>query len=318
MRRVRFHSHGDPEVLRVEEAEAPVPGPGDLLVRPEAIGVTLPMVRRVRGGGPLPGLPGDELAGEVVALGPGTTGFAAGDRIAALGHPGAYAELALAPARMASRVPDGVGAAQAVALVRGGHVALAALDTAALRDGESVLITAAAGATGHLAVQLAALQGASRVVAAVSTPEKAAFARALGADEAVTYDQESWGAPVDVVLDGAGGDLLPRALGALTPGGRLIHFSSGGGTLLAHDLLAGAKTVTGMTMRRFATTRPERYAEHRARLWELAASGRLRATIHAELPLSDAAAAHRLIEARANLGKVVLRPDAAWSSEAAG
>ncbi|MFF9478750.1 zinc-binding alcohol dehydrogenase family protein [Streptomyces sp. NPDC014733] len=310
MRRIRHDIHGGPEVLRVEEAEPPVPGPGELLVRTEAIGVTLPTVRRVRGGAPLPGLPGDEVAGEVVALGPDVTGFAVGDRIASFGLPGAYAELARTPAAFASRLPDGVSAAQAVALIRGGHVALAALDTAAPRGDESVLITAAAGATGHLAVQLAKARGVPRVVAAVGTPEKAEFVRALGADEAVVHGQESWGAPVDVVLDGAGGDLLPRALGALAPGGRLIHFSSGGGTLAAYDLLAGAKTVTGLTMRHFAATRPERYAHHRAQLWEWASSGRLRAVIHAELPLSGAATAHRLMEARANLGKIVLRPDA--------
>ncbi|MEU5211579.1 zinc-binding dehydrogenase [Streptomyces sp. NPDC020742] len=309
MRRVRFHAYGGPEVLRVEEAEAPVPGPGELLVRTEAIGVTLPNVRRVRSGGdPLPAVPGGEVAGEVVALGPGVTGFAPGDRVTSLTLTGSYTELALAPAFFTSRIPDGASAVQAVALVRSGQVALAALSTAAPRDTESVLITGAASATGHLAVQLAKLQGVSRVVAAVGSATKAEFLRGLGADEVVTYDQESWGEPVDIVLDGVGGELLPRALGALAEGGRLIFFNSGGGTVPAYELLAGSKTITGLTMRRFSTVHRERYERHREQLWELAGSGRLRVAVHAELPLDEAAKAHEIIEARANLGKVVLRP----------
>ncbi|WP_414504155.1 quinone oxidoreductase family protein [Streptomyces sp. NEAU-L66] len=314
MRRVRFHSYGGPDVLRVEEtAEEPVPGPGELLVRTEAIGVTLPCVRRVRGDGngggdPLPSMPGGEIAGTVVALGPDVTGFAPGDRVTSLTFTGSYTELALAPAFLASRIPDGASAVEAVALVRSGHVALAALSTAAPRGAESVLITGAAGATGHLAVQLAKLQGVPRVVAAVSSAAKAEFLRGLGADEVVTYDQESWGAPADIVLDGVGGELLPRALAALAPGGRLIFFNSGGGTVPAYELLAGDKTITGLTMRRFSTVQRELYEEHRAQLWELAGSGRLRAAVHAELPLDEATKAHEIIEARANLGKVVLRP----------
>lgn len=313
MRRVRFHAYGGPEVLRVEEAEAPVPGPGELLVRTEAIGVTLPCVRRVRGDGkgggdPLPGTPGGEIAGEVVALGPEVTGFAIGDRVTSLTLTGSYTELALAPAFLASRIPEGASAVEAVALVRSGHVALAALTTAAPRGTESVLITGAASGTGHLAVQLAGLQGVPRVVAAVGSAAKAEFLYALGADEVVTYDQDSWGEPVDIVLDGVGGELLPRALAALTEGGRLVFFNSGGGTVPAHELLAGSKTVTGLTMRRFAAVHRELYERHRAQLWELARSGRLRAAVHAELPLDEAAKAHEIIEARANLGKVVLRP----------
>ncbi|AZS75169.1 NADPH:quinone reductase [Streptomyces lydicus] len=314
MRRVRFHSYGGPDVLRVEEtAEEPVPGPGELLVRTEAIGVTLPCVRRVRGDGngggdPLPSMPGGEIAGTVVALGPDVTGFTLGDRVTSLTFTGSYTELALAPAFLASRIPDGASAVEAVALVRSGHVALAALSTTAPRGAESVLITGAAGGAGHLAVQLAKLQGVPRVVAAVSSAAKAEFLRGLGADEVVTYDQESWGAPADIVLDGVGGELLPRALAALAPGGRLIFFNSGDGTVPAYALLAGDKTITGLTMRHFSTVHRELYEEHRAQLWELAGSGRLRAAVHAELPLDEAAKAHEIIEARANLGKVVLRP----------
>ncbi|MCZ4102757.1 quinone oxidoreductase family protein [Streptomyces sp. H39-C1] len=311
MRRVRFYEYGGPEVLRVEEAEEPTAGPGELLVRTEAIGVTLPSVRKVRGEGggtPLPGILGGEVAGEVVALGPGVTDFAVGDRVTSLTFTGSYTELAVAPAVMASRLPDGASAVRAVALVRGGQVALAALATARTAPAESVLITGAASGVGHLAVQLARIQGVQRIVAAVSSPAKADFLRAQGADEVVLYDSENWGEPVDVVLDGVGGDLLPRAVAALAPGGRMVFFGSGGGTVSAFDLLAGAKTITGLTMERFSTTQRELYDRHGELLWELALSGRLRPAVHAEIPLAEVARAHEIIEARANRGKVVLIP----------
>lgn len=311
MRVVRFHQYGGPEVLRLEQAPEPRPGPGQLLVRAEAIGVTLPAIRKVRGEGGRGALPaglGGEVAGRVVAVGPQVTDYAIDDRITALAFADAYADLVVVPTLTASRVPDHADFTQAVALVRSGHVALAALATAGLSQAESVLITGAASGVGHLAVQLAKSQGVRRVVAAVSTAGKADFLRQLGADEVVTYRDERWAEPVDVVLDAVGGELLPRAVAALRPGGRLIFFNSGGGTVAAFDLLAGSKTITGLTMARFATTRRELYDRHHRQLWHLHQSGQLRAAIHAEIALSDAAEAHKIIEARANCGKVVLLP----------
>ncbi|MET1075321.1 MAG: NADP-dependent oxidoreductase, partial [Umezawaea sp.] len=223
MRRVRFYEYGGPEVLRLEQAPMPEPGPGELLVRTEAIGVTLPSVRKVRGEGdraPLPGVLGGEIAGHIIAVGPRVTGFTVGDRVTSLTFTGSYADVVLAPAHMASLIPDDAGCVQAVALVRSGHVALGALSVAGVTPAESVLITGAASGVGHLAVQLAKIQGVERVVAAVSSPGKADFLHGLGADEVVVYDSDHWGDPVDVVLDGVGGELLTRAVAALRPGGR--------------------------------------------------------------------------------------------------
>ncbi len=311
MRTIRFHQYGGPEVLRLEQVAEPEPGPGQLLISTEAIGVTLPAVRKVRGEGaraPLPATLGGEVAGRVIAIGPQVTDYEVGDRVAALAFTGAYADVVVAPTLTASRIPDHADCVQAVALVRSGHVALAALATAAVTPAESVLLTGAAGGVGHLAVQLAKIQGIKRVVAAVSTADKADFVRDLGADEVVTYQDEHWAEPVDVVLDAVGGDLLPRAVAALRPGGRLIFFNSGGGTVPAFDLLAGSKTITGLTMARLATTQREVYSRHHQQLWHLHRSGQLRAAVHAEIPLSDAATAHEIIEARSNRGKVILRP----------
>ncbi|NGO70743.1 quinone oxidoreductase family protein [Streptomyces boncukensis] len=307
MRRIR-HISGN---LTLEDAPVPAPGPGELLVRTEAIGVTLPVVRKLReAGGSAPEPIGGEIAGTVAAVGPDVTEYAPGDRVTGLCFGDAYAEAAVLHTAMASAVPQGARAGDAVALVRGGVVALGALEAAGPRPGESALITAAAGGAGHLAVQLARTRGAARVVAAVSDPAaKGDFLRDLGADEVVAYDApEGWPGPFDYVLDAVGGDLLTPAVRALRDGGRLVAYSSGGGTLSAYDLLVGGRTVTGFQIARIARDHPETYAAWRDELWGLFADGALRPAAAAEFPLTRAAEAHALIDHRVNLGRVVLTP----------
>ncbi|MGW1214110.1 quinone oxidoreductase family protein [Streptomyces sp. NPDC002499] len=304
MRRVRYESTGGP--LFLEDAPAPEPGPGELLVRSEAIGVTLPVVRKVtEAAEPIP--LGGEIAGEVVAVGAGVTRFGAGDRVTGLCFGHGYADFALLHEAMTSPIPETASAVDAVALVRSGLVALGALAAAHPEPGESALVTAAASGVGHLAVQLARVRGATRVVTAVSDPGKAHFVRSLGADEVIAYADESWGEPVDYALDAVGGELLTPAIGALAPGGRLVAYSSGGGTIQAYDLLVGAKSVIGFQMARIARGRPELYERWRRELWALFAAGALRPAVHGEFALEDAAKAHAVIESRGNLGKVVLR-----------
>ena len=310
MRRVRYESTGGP--LFLEEAPVPAPGPGELLVRTEAIGVTLPVVRKVtEAAEPIP--LGGEVAGEVVAVGQDVTRFRAGERVTGLCFGHGYADFAVLHEAMASPVPDSASASavDAVALVRSGLVALGALDAARPEPGEAVLITAAASGVGHLAVQLARARGAGRVVGAVSDPAKGDFVRAQGADEVITYDQldrPGWGDPVDYVLDAVGGELLTPAVAALAPGGRLVAYSSGGGTIQAYDLLVGAKSVIGFQMARIARGKPELYQRWRQELWRLFAEGALKPSVHGEFALAEAAKAHEVIESRRNLGKVVLRP----------
>ncbi|ANH94330.1 MULTISPECIES: zinc-binding dehydrogenase [unclassified Streptomyces] len=305
MRRVRYESAGGP--LLLEEAPVPEPGRGEVLVRCEAVGVTLPVVRKVtEAAEPVP--LGGEIAGEVAAVGADVTRFRPGDRVTGLCFGHGYADFAVLHEAMASPVPEGAGAVDAVALVRSGLVALGALAAARPEPGESVLVTAAAGGVGHLAVQLARVRGAGRVVGAVSGPAKADFVRSLGADEVVLYADGSWGEPVDYALDAVGGDLLTPALAALAPGGRLVAYSSGGGTVQAYDLLVGAKSVIGFQMARIARGEPELYERWRQELWRLFEEGRIRPAVHAEFALPDAAKAHEAIMSRGNLGKVVLRP----------
>ncbi|MFE7270431.1 zinc-binding alcohol dehydrogenase family protein [Streptomyces sp. NPDC057623] len=305
MRRVRYDSTGGP--LFLEQAPVPEPGPGELLVRCEAIGVTLPVVRKVtEAAEPVP--LGGEIAGGVVAVGAGVSRFGAGDRVTGLCFGHGYADYALLHEAMASPIPETATATDAVALVRSGLVALGALEAARPESGEAALVTAAASGVGQLAVQLARARGAGRVVGAVSDPAKADFVLGLGADEAVVYTDDDWGVPVDYVLDAVGGDLLTAALAALVPGGRLVAYSSGGGTIRAYDLLVGAKSVVGFQMARIAREEPELYERWRRELWKLFTEGVLTPAVHGVFALGEAAAAHAAIEARANRGKVVLRP----------
>ncbi|GHG86864.1 quinone oxidoreductase family protein [Streptomyces lanatus] len=305
MRRVRYDSTGGP--LFLEEAPVPTPGPGELLVRCEAIGVTLPVVRKVtEAAEPVP--LGGEIAGEVMAVGPGTGRFRVGDRVTGLCFGHGYADQALLHEGMASPIPGRASAVDAVALVRSGLVALGALEAARPRKGEAALVTAAASGVGHLAVQLARVRGAGRVVGAVSDAGKADFVRSVGADEVVTYEEESWGEPVDYALDGVGGEILTPAVVALTAGGRLVAYSSGGGTIRAYDLLVGAKSVIGFQMARIARGEPELYERWRQELWRLFEEGAVKPAVHGEFTLEEAAEAHAAVESRVNRGKVVLHP----------
>ncbi|WP_371501437.1 zinc-binding dehydrogenase [Kitasatospora sp. NBC_00374] len=309
MRKISLHAYRGPAGLRLAEAPEPVAGPGELVVRMEAAGVTLPVLKVLRGHGeaPLPHTPGGDLVGRVVAVGAGVEGHRVGDRVGGVAFEGLYADLVAVPAALVAPVPEQVPAADALAVVRGGVVALAALRAGRLAAGESVLITAAAGGVGHLAVQLAKALGAGRVVAAAGSPDKAGFLRGLGADQVVGYDDLDRIGPVDLAVDGVGGEVVRRAAGALVPFGRLVVNSGAGGTLDAGALLRGMHTAVGLSMAQLARLRPELIERYRAELWELLAAGRIRPRC-VVLPLAQTARAVELLESRANLGKVVLVP----------
>ncbi|HLH59804.1 MAG TPA: zinc-binding dehydrogenase [Streptosporangiaceae bacterium] len=301
MRKVLFRAGRPAEVV---EAPVPVPGPGQLLVCTEAVGVGVGLVRMLEAGGVV--RPGAEMVGTVAAAGPDAAGFEAGDRVGGVVFEDAHAELVLADPRLVSHVPAEVDAAAAVALVRGGLIALSALRAGRVTPGESVLVTAAASGTGHLAVQLARALGAARVVAAAGSADKAGFARQCGADEVVTYSQPSWGDPVDLVLDGVGGELVQRGVDTLAPFGRLVAFSAGGGTVDAGSLLGELKSVTGFSIGLVSRTWPDLVTQRRAELWDLLAAGRLNPK-YVDLPLGEITKAIDLVATRSNLGRVVLR-----------
>ncbi|MFE3188880.1 zinc-binding alcohol dehydrogenase family protein [Nocardia sp. NPDC059240] len=298
MHKIQF-SGSRPVIAEVAE---PIPGPGQLLVRTELVGVHVGLLRMLqRGDG---GPDGGEIVGSVVAAGPDLPDWV-GKRVGGVVFEGAYGEYALAMPQLVSEIPAGVSAADALTLVRGGVIALGLLRTACFTAGESVLVTGAASGVGHLAVQLAATLGASRVIAAVSTGDKADFLRECGADGVVTYD-ETWTEKVDIVLDGVGADMVQRGVETLAPHGRLIAFSAYGGSVDANTLLGELKTVTGFSIGLLSRTRTDLLDAWRAELWELLAAGRIRPR-HTVFPPAEMAAAIDLVATRRNLGRVAVR-----------
>jgi NADPH:quinone reductase-like Zn-dependent oxidoreductase len=301
MRKVFFPAGGQ---ARIAEAAVPVPGRGQLLVSTEAVGVGVGLVRMLAAGDEV--RPGGEVVGTVVAVGPDVAGFEVGDRVGGVVFEDVYADIVLADPRLVSHVPAEADAATALALVRGGLIALSTLRAGHVEPGESVLVTAAASGTGHLAVQLAKALGAARVVAAVGSADKAGFARQCGADEVVTYSRPSWGDPVDLVLDGVGGDFVQRGVDTLAPFGRLVAFSAGGGTVDAGSLLGGLKSVIGFSIGLVSRTQPDLVIQRRTELWDLLAAGRLDPRF-VDFPLEEISRAIDLVTTRSNLGRVVLR-----------
>ncbi|MGQ4598092.1 zinc-binding dehydrogenase [Nocardia sp. R6R-6] len=302
MRKFRFS--GRPEPVEVQR---PVPGPGQLLVRTQLVGVHLGLVRMLRAGNASE--PGGEMVGTVVDIGPDVPGTWLGKRVGGVVFEGVYAEYVLAAPALVTELPADVDAADGLALVRGGLVAMGAVRSGGSIAGRSVLITAAASGSGHLGVQIARALGGMRVVGAVGAVDKAEFVRECGADAVVAYD-DRWDERFDVIVDGVGGSLVPRAVEALAPRGRLVVYSAGGGSVEVGSLLVDLKTVTGFSMGLLARTQPELIESYRSQLWKLLADGVIRPhhTVFAVDHLDEAIAS---IEERRNVGRVVLRMDAA-------
>ncbi|BCJ61877.1 quinone oxidoreductase family protein [Micromonospora endophytica] len=326
MRAVRIHEYGPPDVLQVEDVPAPRPGPDQVLISVEAIGVGFAQtqMRRDIFAAPMwqPSFPivlGGDLIGVVAEVGARVTGIAVGDRVGAYTLHGAYAEQAVVNADTLLPVPSGLDAAQATVLPSSGPIAAGTIGTAPLAQGESVLVHAASGGIGHISVQLARLAGAGLVIATAGGPEKAAFVEGLGADVVVDYTSADWadqvraatdGRGVDVILDSVGGETLRRGIGLLAPFGRLVFYGSAQGgreiPLISPMELIGLRKVTGFALSAWRNARPAQYlADHEA-LVENLRSGGVRHHIHTILPLADVAEAHKIIESRAHRGRIVL------------
>lgn len=322
MRIVRYHRYGGPEVLQIEETPTPTPGPGQVLIRAEAIGVNFVTTKVRRNLMPwpseLPASPMGDVVGTVEDVGPGVATVAAGDRVAAAVMRNAYADYVVADAAGLVPLPAGLDTALASVLASPAQVALSVVWSARLRQGETVLVHAAAGAIGHLALQLARIHGAGTVIGTAGSPAKLDFARAHGADVAVDYSAEEWpdrvrdatrGRGVDVVLDSVGGTFTEQGIDLLAPFGRLVIYGQASGAPQVPALkLFGLKSVIGSGWEAWVTERPDQVRQGLAELIGHAAEGRLRSTLHVALPLAEAAKAHAIIEAREQMGRVLLIP----------
>ncbi|GAA3091837.1 NADP-dependent oxidoreductase [Streptomyces roseofulvus] len=308
MRAIGQEGFGGPEVLRIVEVERPEAGPAEVLVRIAAAGVNpTDAWHRSSGGlsgGDRPVRLGWDVSGVVEAVGPGVTTLAPGDEVFGMPrHPrpaGCYAEYVTSPARHLARKPSGLTHVQAAALPLAGLTAWQALvDTADVRPGQRVLIHAAAGGVGHLAVQIAKARGAHVIGTARSANH--AFVRGLGADEVIDYTETDFtdaAREIDVVVDTVGGAYGPRSLKTLRPGGIVVSLASP-----AEASLADAARPLGLRSQFMIV---EAHGEGLRQLASLVEAGSLRPEVSASLPLEQAAEAHDLIQRGGTRGKVVL------------
>ena len=323
MRRVRYHAHGGPEVLVTEEAEVPVPGPGQVLIRTEAIGVNYVDVQLRRATDPgslyyrqLPATLTGDVVGTVEAAGPGTDPALAGTRVAVLLED-AYADYVLAGTDWLVPVPAGLSPEAASMLPTVGAVALGVLRAGRLAKGETVMVTSGAGGIGHLAVQLARQQGAGTVVATAGSAAKLEFLAGLGADVTIDHSRPDWADQVraavpdgiDVVLDAVGGAALQAGIGLLRPLGRAVAYGAASGDFASIPVrsLFGLKTVTGFGLLLWRATAPEQARADITELAGLFARDELRAVTQS-LALSEAVDAHRMLEGRSFPGRLMLVP----------
>ena len=322
MQAVRIHRTGGPEVLVYEQIDQPEAGPDEVLVKVEACGVNFKDIYQRNGSSPVP-LPctlGREAAGVVATLGSGVTGLCVGERVAYAPYQGAYADYAVVPADRLVPLPADITAAQAAAALQQGMTAHFLTQSAyPVQADDRVLIHAAAGGTGLLLVQVAKMRGAC-VFGTVSTPAKAALARAAGADAIILYTQDDFaaairrltgGAGVHVVYDSVGRTTFARSLSCLCRRGHLVLFGEASGPappLTVAELNArGSLVLTYPALADYTAERTELLARAGAVLGWIA-SGAMTLRITRTFALADAAAAHRLLENRETTGKLLLIP----------
>ncbi|MDX1622949.1 MAG: quinone oxidoreductase [Gemmatimonadota bacterium] len=319
MRAIRFHETGGPEVLRLDEVPRPEPGPTEVRVAVDYAGLNF-IDTYLREGyydpGELPAVAGKEGFGVVEAAGEEAAGVAEGDRVAFFDADGSYAEAVVIPAERAIPVPDEVDDEQAAALPLQGMTAHYLTHTIRpLRAGDRVLIHAAAGGVGHLAVQMAELAGAE-VFGTCSTEAKAERIRGLGAHHAIRYDEVDFadeilrltdGEGVDLAIDGVGRATFRGSVRATRVRGHVILFgqASGEPDPIRPRALLGSRTLTTASLFDYTRDRGELLAHARA-VYDWAARGRVESAIDRVVPLEEAAEAHRALEKRETRGKVLL------------
>jgi NADPH2:quinone reductase len=322
VRAIVVTAHGGPEKLSLEDWPLGEPGPGELRIRQQAIGVNFVDVYQRTGLYPTkpPFVAGNEGAGEVVAVGPGVTEFKIGDRVAYQGPAGAYAEERLLPADKAVKLPDGISAETAAAVMLKGLTAYYLLHrTFAVGQGTTLLWHAAAGGTGLIACQWAKALGAT-VIGTAGSDEKIALARENGCDHVINYATENFavrvreltgGRGVDVVYDGNGRSTFEASLDCLRPLGMMVSFGNASGPVAIPDLgilgRKGSLFVTRPTGAAYFSTRAE-LLEGAEALFAALLAGVIKPRIGRRFALADAAAAHRALEGRATTGSTLLIP----------
>lgn len=322
MRAIQLHEAGGPEVLKLEEVARPTPGPGQILIRHEAIGINYVETYLRSGLYPMkfPSGLGGEAAGVVEAVGEGVTRFKAGDRVAAAGTTFAYAEYSVTPAGRAVAVPDAIDSrTAAAALLKGMTVEFLVRRLHKVEPGETVLWHAGAGGVGQIALQWLKAIGAV-VITTVGSEAKAAKARELGADHVILYREQDFAAEVrritdgkgvPVVYDSVGKDTFEGTLASLARRGVFVSFGNASGPpppVEAGRLMRGGSLFfTRPTMGDYQATTAELDDSAQA-LWEMIAGGKVKIEIGQTFPLAEAARAHEALQARETTGSTLLIP----------
>jgi NADPH:quinone reductase len=318
---VRVYEAGAPEVMRIEKAAVPPPVRGEVLVRNRAIGVNFSDTYFRSGAYPVasfPFTPGNEGAGEIIAIGKGVNGLKVGDRVAYAANLGAYAGERLIAADRVVKLPKKISYGAAAAIMLKGLTAQYLLrQTFRVKPGDRVLVHAAAGGVGLILCQWAEALGA-KVIGTVGSAEKAALAKKAGAKHAIHYREEDFAARVkeitkgklcDVVYDGVGKATFPASLDCLKPLGMFVSFGSASGPIESFNLgLLSAKGSLFATRPSLHTYSAKREAlERMAReLFRMVLDGTLKIPLHRIAPLDDAVKVHRALEGCKTTGATVL------------
>jgi NADPH2:quinone reductase len=322
MNAIQIERTGGPEVLRLADVPVPEPGPGQALIRVEAAGLNFIDVYYRTGlyPQPLPFVPGREAGGTVERVGPEVTSVRPGDRVTSESVIGAYAEYALVSAERLVPLPDKVSARQGAAVILQGLTAhYLAFTTFPLDPGHVCLVHAAAGGVGLLLCQMASRRG-TRVIATVSTEEKAELAREAGATDVILYTEEDFvaavrrltdGTGVHVVYDSVGRATFLKGLDCLAPRGMMVLYGQSSGPVEPFDVQLlnrkGSLFLTRPSIGHYTASRAELF-DRSAQVLRWVADGRIKVRIGREFPLAEAAEAHRELEGRRTTGKVLLIP----------
>jgi NADPH2:quinone reductase len=323
MRCVEISKPGGPEVLVPAERPTPAPKANEILVKVAAAGVNRPDVLQRLGRYPVPpgasDLPGLEIAGEVASCGPGVTLWKPGDKVCALVPGGGYAEYCTVPEVQALPVPKGLSPLEAASLPETCFTVWSNVyDRGRLAPGETLLVQGGSSGIGVTAIQMAKAMG-NRVFATAGSDEKCAACVRLGAEKAINYRTQDFGAEVkaatdgkgvNVILDMVGGDYVPTELKCLADDGRLVFiaFLRGPKTELdINELMRRRLTMTGSTLR----PRPVEFKgaiarSLREKIWPLIEAGKIKPVIYKTFPLAQASEAHQLMESSQHIGKIVL------------
>lgn len=324
MHAIEVSETGGPEVLRYVEVPQPTPGPGEVLIKAEAIGVNYIDTYFRSGQYPreLPFILGSEMCGTVVATGEGADGFHEGERVVTATAAGGYAEFSTAPAPFTAKVPDNVTSEVAASVLLKGLTAHYLLKSVyPVRGGDAVLVHAGAGGVGLILTQWATLLG-GRVITTVSTPEKARMSKDAGAAEVLSYPDDAaefgrrvrdltGGAGVAAVYDGVGATTFDASLASLAVRGTLALFGAASGPVPPVDPqrlnAAGSVYLTRPSLVHFIRTGDE-FGWRATELFDAIAGGALSIEVGGRYPLSEAARAHRDLQGRKTAGSIVLLP----------